>query len=140
MRFSSRSKLSIALSLFALAAVVAGLVASGALRGTPSVAHAASAAGTHHTINCASAGTLCTEVNDSDWVFGENHYVGHDEPSDLFYSKVSGSGNQMRYELILPNDPAGNQPQKGKGWNFQLHPAFWFGMAMCDTQSYPEQL
>jgi hypothetical protein len=23
--------------------------------------------------------------------------------------------------------------------NFELHPAFWFGMAMCDTFSYPEQ-
>ena len=23
-------------------------------------------------------------------------------------------------------------------WNFQLHPAFWLGMAMCDTQSAPE--
>jgi hypothetical protein len=27
-----------------------------------------------------------------------------------------------------------------KSFNFELHPAFWFGMAMCDTQSYPEQL
>src|SRR5207302_8109753 len=25
-------------------------------------------------------------------------------------------------------------------FNFQLHPAFWFGMAMCDVQSYPEQV
>lgn len=140
MRFSSRSKLSIALSLFALAAVVAGLVASGALRGTLSAAHASNAAGKHYTINCEQSGALCTEVNDSDWVFGEDHYVGHDEPSDLFYSNVPGSGNQMRYEMILPKDPAGNTPQKGKSWNFQLHPAFWFGMAMCDTQSYPEQV
>ena len=140
MRFSSRSRLSMVLSLFALAAVVAGLVASGALRGTPSVAHASNAAGQHYTINCGSAGAECTEVNDSDWVFGENHYVGHDEPADLFYSNVPGSGNQMRYELVLPKDPAGNTPQKGKSWNFQLHPTFFFGMAMCDTQSYPELL
>jgi hypothetical protein len=23
-------------------------------------------------------------------------------------------------------------------WNFELHPAFWFGMALCDNQSAPE--
>jgi hypothetical protein len=26
----------------------------------------------------------------------------------------------------------------GRSWSFQLTPAFWFGMAMCDTQSYPQ--
>src|SRR5205823_7144383 len=25
----------------------------------------------------------------------------------------------------------------GGTWNFQLHPAFWFGMALCESQSYP---
>ena len=29
---------------------------------------------------------------------------------------------------------------RGKSYDFQLHPAFWLDMAMCDTQSYPEQL
>src|SRR5207245_3659602 len=28
----------------------------------------------------------------------------------------------------------------GKSYNFELHPAFWFGMALCDDQSYPESL
>jgi len=28
----------------------------------------------------------------------------------------------------------------GRSWSFQLTPAFWFGMAMCDTQSYPQQV
>ena len=67
-------------------------------------------------------------------------YVGHDEPSTLFYSNQPGSGNNNTYLLRLPKDPALQPKTDGTGgtWNFQQHPAFWFGMAMCDTQSFPE--
>ena len=67
-------------------------------------------------------------------------YVGHDEPSLLFYSNVPGSGNSNVYYLRLPKDPPTPPKQDGTGgtFNFQLHPAFWFGMVMCDTQSFPE--
>lgn len=84
---------------------------------------------------CSHGMFLCTEVNDSDDVFG--HYVGHDEPSVLFYSHQAGSGNQMSYQGILPTEPPAT-PVGRRSWDFQLYPAFWFGMAMCDTQSYPE--
>ena len=30
------------------------------------------------------------------------------------------------------------QDGTGRTWNFQLHPAFWLGMALCDNQSAPE--
>ena len=63
--------------------------------------------------------------------------MGHDEPALLYYSSTPGSGNQMRYTLTLPSDPPPTPLTNGKSFNFQLHPAFWFGMAMCDTQSYP---
>jgi hypothetical protein len=89
--------------------------------------------------SCATLGVLCTEVADSESVFGENVYVGHDEPSTLFYSQVAGSGNRMQYRLTVPKDPPGKF-STAKSYNVQLHPAFWFGMAMCDTQSYPEQV
>ncbi len=139
MCISSRSKLSIAFTLFALAAVIAGLLATAALRGSFTRAHASSAPHVH--IDCAAGAATCTEVYDSEAVFGEGVYVGHDEPSTLFYSNVPGSGNQMRYDLRLPKDPSPVNPTKaGKSFNFELHPAFWFGMAMCDTQSWPEQL
>jgi hypothetical protein len=49
----------------------------------------------------------------------------------------------MVYTLKLPTDPKpgpGNVPRPGQSFNFQLRPAFWFGMAMCDTQSYPLQV
>ncbi|MBV9445711.1 MAG: hypothetical protein JO345_07430 [Streptosporangiaceae bacterium] len=70
----------------------------------------------------------------------KGYYVGHDEPSTLFYSKKAGSGNNDTYLLRLPKDPPVTPNQSGTGGtdNFQLHPAFWFGMAMCDSQSYPE--
>ena len=79
----------------------------------------------------------CTEVADAQSVFG--HYVGHDEPSALFYSSTPGAGNDNLYQLVLPTDPPTLPKQNGAGgtFNFQLHPAFWFGMAMCDDQSAP---
>ena len=123
--------------------VIATLVATGGLvvQGAfvPGAAQAASSA--HYTVSCKSGAAICTEVNDSERVFGEGVYVGHDEPSTLFYSDQPGSGNQMRYHLTLPTDPPPTDPMtRGRSYNFELHPAFWFGMAMCDTQSYPEQM
>jgi hypothetical protein len=85
----------------------------------------------------ASTSPLCTEVDNPQAAFGS--YVGHDEPSVLFYSTVAGSGNNDLYTLDLPKDPPTRPVQDGSGgtFNFQLHPAFWFGMAMCDDQSAP---
>ena len=87
--------------------------------------------------DCDVSGALCTEVSDS--IAYNGGYVGHDEPALLFYSNRAGSGNSNVYKLTLPTDPKVMPNQSGTGgtWNFQLHPAFWFGMAMCDTQSYP---
>ncbi|HEX2347711.1 MAG TPA: hypothetical protein VHI51_04670 [Ktedonobacterales bacterium] len=86
---------------------------------------------------CEARPALCTETIEP---FNyEGQYVGHDEPSVLFYSSVPGSGNSNLYQLTLPKDPPTLPKQDGTGgtWNFQLHPAFWFGMAMCDDQSAP---
>src|SRR5437899_10386509 len=137
----SRSKMSIMFTILALVAVIAGLMVAGALSGSAGSAHAANTSSSHAHINCAGGAVTCTEVFDSEAVFGEGVYVGHDEPSNLFYSNVPGSGNQMRYQLTLPRDPSPSAPlSPGKSFNFELHPAFWFGMAICDTQSFPEQL
>ncbi|HUY29225.1 MAG TPA: hypothetical protein VMV27_17575 [Candidatus Binataceae bacterium] len=66
-------------------------------------------------------------------------YIGHDEPAVLFYSSTPGAGNSSFYNLTIPTEPSTPPQQNGTGgtWNFMLHPAFWFGMAMCDTQSAP---
>src|SRR5213594_1773846 len=94
----------------------------------------------HMALNCEYS-SICAEVANPSEVFGTDEYVGHDEPSVLFYSSRSGSGNRMSYDLNLPTDPSPTNPtQAGKSYSFQLNGAFWFGMALCDTQSYPNQV
>ena len=84
-----------------------------------------------------SSGILCAEQRDNPG--GKEYYVGHDEPSLLFYSSTPGAGFNNVYQIRLPKDPPMLPKQDGSGgtWNFQLHPAFWFGMAMCDDQGNP---
>jgi hypothetical protein len=86
---------------------------------------------------CEDNSVICTEVFDSIGYAGA--YTGHDEPATLFYSDTPGSGNNDLYSLTLPKEPPTRPVQNGTGgtMNFQLHPTFWFGMAMCDDQSAP---
>ncbi len=98
------------------------------------------------SFNCEDPYSLCTErrYNRSYDPEYKGRYIGHDEPSLLFYSNVPGSGNYNVYKMVLPKDPAtfpSDANSAGTGgptvWNFQLHPAFWFGMALCDSESFP---
>ena len=116
------------------ASILASVVpaASGA---TSPGAGAGSARSSVRGIDCSSSRFICPEIHDSDEVFG--HYVGHDEPSLLFNSTVPGSGNHMRYSGILPTEPAPSNVPGARSYDFELYPTFWYGMAMCDTQSYP---
>jgi hypothetical protein len=117
---------------------IAAVLAAGTLAAAASPAGAAPIKHLH--INCAES-ALCAEVANAKEVFGANYYVGHDEPSALFYSNKPGSGNKLRDTLTLPSDPSPTDPNApGKSYNFELAPTFWFGMALCDTQSYPEQV
>jgi hypothetical protein len=93
----------------------------------------------HAAINCEYS-ALCAEVANPSDVFG-SEYVGHDEPSAVFYSNVPGAGNHMTYSMRLPHDPPPNNPNKaGRSYQFELNGSIWFGMALCATQSYPEQV
>ncbi len=96
------------------------------------------AAPSRSRLSCDDNNPLCTEV-DSSYNY-EGQYTGHDEPSVLFYDNRPGSGNSNVYGLTLPKDPPKTPTQDGTGGtdNFQLHPAFWFGMDLCDSQSAPE--
>jgi hypothetical protein len=130
--------------------VGAGAVATVAAAATTTMMSPSSAAATHQYqtpsggkahIDCSWAAALCTEIQSqlSDQIFG--HYVGHDEPSVLFDSNTPGSGNHMSYDIVLPKDPPSTDPtEPGKSYQFELSAAPWLGMAMCDTQSYPEQV
>ena len=113
------------LSIGTLVALVAmPAQAGGALAASPA----------HSYIKCSTGAIVCTEVNEPNAL--GSYYVGHDEPSTLFYSNQNGSGNQNQWQMVLPSDPPPDGAA-GRSYNFELHPAFWFGMAMCDTQSAP---
>ena len=98
----------------------------------------ASAGVEHRTVNC-QYDPRCLEVHD--WKdAGFEYYVGHDEPSMLFYSNRPGSGNNSTYQVVLPTQPSARPDVAGSSpvtWDFQLHPAFWFGMIVCNPDSYP---
>jgi hypothetical protein len=126
-------------SLFAAAVTTLVLAMAGPGSASTTV-QARPPSSTHMAISCEYS-TLCPDLVDSTKVFGDERYVGHDEPSLLFYSNKPGSGNRMQYTVTLPHDPTpANPTQPGKGYNFELNGALWFGMALCDTQSYPEQV
>ncbi len=117
-------------------ALAAGTVS---LSGVHSASAAPAGGQGHLALNCEYSGA-CAEVANSREVFGP-HYVGHDEPSAVFYSDTPGAGNHVRYQVVLPRDPSPRNPAApGKSYQFELNGALWFGMAMCDTQSYPEQV
>ena len=66
-------------------------------------------------------------------------YVGHDEPSVKFISSTPGSGNTMTYLTKVPVDPRGRPTPSGSVTNYgQLSVAPWFGLPMCDPNSYPQ--
>jgi hypothetical protein len=86
---------------------------------------------------CSSHNSLCADPYQNP----SGEYVGHDEPSVIYKSGVPGSGNDMTYVITLPTDPKRQPNASGAGgstWNFQLHPTFWFGLTLCDTESSPE--
>jgi len=127
----------IALGL-ALVAAVATAALFTASAGRSATSHAAPPYGLH----CGTPGQsyLCTDVENSLSINAFGTYVGHDEPSVIFYSNSAGSGNNVTWQMTLPKQPPTFPSQAGAGspsWDFQLHPAFWFGMAVCDTTSYP---
>jgi hypothetical protein len=66
-------------------------------------------------------------------------YVGHDEPSVKFISSQSGSGNTMTYSMQLPTDPAKAPTPSGSVATYgELSVAPWFGLPICDSNSYPQ--
>ena len=125
----------LALSVAIVTAGALGATAAGARTAAPT---AGGAPATAKSQACEKSHLICTEVDDYETAFGDT-YVGHDEPSVLFYSNVPGAGNRNEWQVTLPKEPPPSA-KPGRSWDFQLTPAFWFGMAMCDTQSYPEQV
>ena len=120
--------------VLSVAIATGGALGATAASAQPAAPAAASTAAKSQA--CITGHLLCTEVQDYYHAFG-GKYVGHDEPSVLYYSNVPGSGNRNSWQVTLPKDPP-PAVKSGRSWSFELTPAFWFGMAMCDSQSYPE--
>jgi hypothetical protein len=126
------------------------------LAGTASATHTVAAA--HHTVgtiqpnkmhnmlDCNMTGLrrLCTDPHgayDGKAARFLDHgvYVGHDEPSVKFISGLAGSGNTMTYGMQLSRDPSTTPTPSGSVTKYaQLSVAPWFGLPMCDPQSYPQ--
>jgi hypothetical protein len=91
-------------------------------------------------------GSLCTDLirTDADgsaYRFLDNgHYIGHDEPSVKFLSNAAGSANTMTYVMKLAVDPKATPTVTSPAVSHyaELSPAPWFGLAMCDPKSYPQ--
>jgi hypothetical protein len=87
------------------------------------------------------AGDLCTDpVKGKASRFVDNGwYVGHDEPSVKFISSTPGSGNTMTYLTKVAVDPRRSPTPSGSVTNYgQLSVAPWFGLPICDSNSYPQ--
>jgi hypothetical protein len=68
---------------------------------------------------------------------GYPYYVGHAEPTVLFWSDAAKSGSKMQWKLGLPGpDPTPKQDGSATA-NFQLDVAQWLGLALCDPNSNP---
>ena len=90
------------------------------------------------------AGDLCTDPisikNGKAGRFIDNGwYVGHDEPSVKFISSQPGSGNTMTYLMKVSTDPRRAPTANGSVVHYaQLSVAPWFGLAVCDPKSNPQ--
>jgi hypothetical protein len=87
----------------------------------------------------------CADVHDpasDDGRFTDNgEYVGHDEPDLNFTSSKRGSGNDTTWTFRLGKDPTAaptdSKPGSDVSRYFELTPALWLSMPLCDPQSYP---
>ena len=80
--------------------------------------------------------------NGQSWRFKDNGvYIGHDEPSVKFISQAPGTGNNMAYVMRLATDPHAQPTISPTGKTVsdyaELSPAPWFGLPICDPNSYP---
>jgi hypothetical protein len=93
----------------------------------------------------------CTDIrgaskaNANTWdgrFYDNNHYIGHDEPNTDFTSSAPGSGNNVTWTVTLGRDPQAAPTDVDPGHDvadwFELTPAPWFSMALCDPNSFPQ--
>ena len=74
--------------------------------------------------------------------YDNGEYIGHDEPTIGFLSSVPGSGGNVTWTETLGADPSAlpqvSHPGSDISHWFELTPAQWFSMQVCDPESYPQ--
>jgi hypothetical protein len=82
----------------------------------------------------------CTDLHGANGgrFYDNGWYIGHDEPTVQFLSSRPNSGNNMVWRITLPErDPTPTRSGR-KVATFELTPAIWFSLALCDSNSYPQ--
>jgi hypothetical protein len=97
------------------------------------------------TMNCTDIRGIPGKGNANSWdgrFYDNGHYIGHDEPDTGFISNAPGSGNNVTWNLTLGKDPTAAPTDANPGHDvsdwFELSPAPWFSMALCDPNSFPQ--
>jgi hypothetical protein len=95
-------------------------------------------------LNCTDIHGIPGKGNANAWdgkFYDNGHYIGHDEPDTTFTSNAPGSGNNVNWTIALGRDPKAAPTVAHPGHDvsnwFELSPAPWFSMAMCDPGSFP---
>jgi hypothetical protein len=96
------------------------------------------------TMNCTDI-RGASKANTNTWggrFYDNGHYIGHDEPDADFTSSAPGSGNNVTWSLTLGKNPVAAPTDVSPGHDvtdwFELTPAPWFSMALCDPNSFPQ--
>ena len=99
----------------------------------------------HAPLACTDIRGFNNEWNQNTWdgrFYDNNEYIGHDEPDMTFLSHQHGSGNDVTWTDTGPRDPSAAPTDSNPGHDvahwFELSPAPWFSMALCDPNSYPQ--
>jgi hypothetical protein len=147
-RSRSRARVGIA-ALFAVAFVLAVMLPGAASAATTGEldCNGQSPLGTavHAPLACTDIRGFNNEWNNNTWdgrFYDNGEYIGHDEPDMTFLSHQHGSGNDVTWTETLPRDPTAAPTDSNPGHDvvdwFELSPAPWYSMAMCDPNSYPQ--
>jgi hypothetical protein len=84
---------------------------------------------------------LADPAESDDRFWDGEHYIGHDEPDLNFTSAAPGSGDDVTWTFTIGKDPAAQPTDASPGHDishyFELTPALWFSMNICDPDSYP---
>ena len=95
--------------------------------------------------NCTDIRGIPGKGNANSWdgrFYDNGHYIGHDEPDTAFTSSAPGSGNNVNWTITLGRDPQAAPTDVDPGHDvshwFELTPAPWFSMALCDPGSFPQ--